>query len=479
MSRSTQTLLWKKLERYLKLALSEDYSDARTGTQLLFENIFEPLGDSFLVENRKLQKMMMARTVSRVRLLPQAKKFHKRMCLMGLNNEDDLCNRAQALTRREPPLFPVQVQRVLVPSRVTLGADILLTSTIIQTCLQAFPNAEIVFLGTRKNGALLAEESTRFRIRTQVYPRRGLLLARILTWLDLVDIIREETRGLTAGRDFIVIDPDSRLLQSGLLPLLPIQLERNSYFYWEPAGSQDSIRRRSQLSDLIGWLRKLFEFHTHDPIRGPSVYLEQPIVTWSKEVLGRLGLTNKRFLVGINLGVGENQGKRIQKNRETLSDFEQQLVLGLLELGATLVLDAGMGDEELAQAQEILLQVQSSHFETVHVIGQNIHGNVPRDSAIRLVLFQGSVRRFGALLQHCQLYLGYDSLGQHLAGALGLDLITVFGGHASNLFARRWKPGGKGKIHIIESGPGPFDTQCQTNLANKILTQVRSLVQES
>ena len=83
---------------------------------------------------------------------------------------------------------------------------------------------------------------------------------------------------------------------------------------------------------------------------------------------------------------------------------------------------------------------------------------------------------FGALLRRCRAYIGYDSLGQHLAGALNLDLVTVFGGHASPLFARRWRPGGRGRIRVVESGPGPFDSRSQAELADRVSSQVRELL---
>ena len=464
------------LDSYLGPALSPDPEAARNGTQRLFRDLIEPLGDSFLVGDRRLQQRVLARIVSRFRRLPQAQSFHERLNQLGLDDEDAVVDRTRRLAEMKTRALPRRVKRVLIPSRVTLGADLLLTGAIVQTCLDAFPDAEIVFLGSRKNAALIAPGSSRFRTRELSYPRRGSLLERLLTWVDLVDAVSEETLGLSAGRDCIVINPDSRFLQSGLLPVIPPGREESAYFGWDPSVSGKVTEGRSQLADLSRWLREMFWSHPRNPLRGPSLHLEDSVRSWAEEMLASLNLGQDPFLVGMNLGVGGNPDKRIHRNRETVSDFERRLVTGLLDQGATLVLDAGLGRDELEQARQLYREIGERGHGTARISGGRLLRDGPGRLPVRLVLFQGPVDEFGALLEQCRIYVGYDSLGQHLAGALNLDLVTVFGGHASPLFARRWRPGGSGRIRVIESGPGPFDTRSQAVLAGKVLAEARSLL---
>lgn len=468
--------VWEVLDSYLGPALSPDPGRARTGTQRLFRDLIEPLGDSFLVRDRRLQQRVLARIVSRVRRLPAAFSFHEGLNRVGLQDEDALVERTLRLARMETPALPRRVERVLIPSRVTLGADLLLTGAIVRTCLDAFPDAEIVFLGSRKNAGLIAPDSSRFRTRELTYPRRGSLLERLLTWVDLADAAREENRNLVAGRDFIVINPDSRFLQSGLLPLDPPGREAGSYFGWDPSVSGKETDERSQLEDLNRWLREMFRSHSRNPLQGPSLHLEDSVRDWAKEMLVPLNLGRDPVLVGMNLGVGGNPEKRIHGNRETVSDFERLLLAGFLDQGATLVLDAGLGGDELEQARQLYLATRARGLGTARIAGGQLLQDDSISSPVRLVLFQGPVAEFGALLEQCRIYVGYDSLGQHLAGALNLDLVTVFGGHASPLFARRWRPGGSGRIRVIESGPGPFNTRRQAELAGKVLAEARSLL---
>jgi hypothetical protein len=63
------------------------------------------------------------------------------------------------------------------------------------------------------------------------------------------------------------------------------------------------------------------------------------------------------------------------------------------------------------------------------------------------------------------LYIGYDSLGQHLAAAVAQDVIGVCAGYRSDLFPERWKPLGKGIIRLVKACCGPFTLERQDELA--------------
>ena len=94
-------------------------------------------------------------------------------------------------------------------SRVTLGADVAVTSVLLAAAKQAFPNAEIVFAGPRKNFELFAADPR--LTHAAVEYRRGSLRERLAVWDDL--------KALAAAPDCLVLDPDSRLTQLGLLPI--------------------------------------------------------------------------------------------------------------------------------------------------------------------------------------------------------------------------------------------------------------------
>src|SRR3984957_17494501 len=70
------------------------------------------------------------------------------------------------------PGVPERVETVYVLSRVTLGADIKITSTILDALKKRFPDARIVLVANRKSRELFAADE-RISPLEAVYPRSG------------------------------------------------------------------------------------------------------------------------------------------------------------------------------------------------------------------------------------------------------------------------------------------------------------------
>jgi hypothetical protein len=100
--------------------------------------------------------------------------------------------------------------RVCVLSRVTLGADIVVTSMMLEAAKRRFPNAEICFVGPAKNAALF-EADTRVHGLPTNYGRSAALVDRLRA--------SESVGKLLEGKGTLVIDPDSRLTQLGIIPV--------------------------------------------------------------------------------------------------------------------------------------------------------------------------------------------------------------------------------------------------------------------
>ena len=466
------------LDSLLETALSGDPQSAREGTRILFREVIEPLGDSFLAPDRLRQERLLARAISRARRLPQASELDAR--LTGLECQDESALQRRIPGRRRPkPFDPERRQRlkkILVLSRITLGADVLLTSTILEKMRQVFPEAQIIFVGDPKNAALFGSHSHRIRVRLLHYPRRGVLMDRLLSWIPLLDALAEEVAALESGEDFIVINPDSRFLQSGVLPILGEKDEERHYYFWEGSVPTDASSKSSQVEDLVEWLDLTFGPSQGQRVVGPALYLPPSDDTFGLQLFETMELGDRSFVVGMNLGVGGNQEKRIHEAGETLSRFERDLVLKILADGATLILDKGAGPVEAARAGELVdvaasagirtLEIQSSESTTVPVALEQPYG---------LICFQGSAARFASLLRHCHLYLGYDSLGQHLAGALGRDVLAIFAAHSTGVFAQRWQTAGTGNIRTIQIGPGPLSPSRQERLTSEVFQAYRSV----
>ena len=268
-------------------------------------------------------------------------------------------------------------KRVLVLSRVTLGADVAVTSVMLAAAKQAWPNAEIVFAGPRKNFELFAAD--RRLSHAAVEYRRGSLRERLAVW--------DELKSLAVDPDCLVIDPDSRLTQLGLLPVC----DEDRYRLFE------SRRYGGASEDNLPALAAQWAHETLGiPNAAPYVAVGQAS-----------GLSTP--YIAVSLGVGENPAKRIA------DPFEANL-LALLATRAPLVIDKGAGGEEAAR--------------------------VERAAGGNATFWEGSFAGFAKIIAGSSLYVGYDSAGQHVAAACGVPLISIFAGFPVSRMFHRWRPSG-------------------------------------
>src|SRR5258708_38789226 len=131
----------------------------------------------------------------------------------------------------------------------------------------------------------------------------------------------------------------------------------------------------------------------------------------------------RRPFVTMSLGVGENPAKRIGE------DFEEQLVGHVARTDANILIDEGAGGEEAVRVTRAIAKCGAP--------------------AERVRSFRGSFAAFAVAIRKSDLYIGYDSAGQHVAAACGVPLLSIFAGFPSDRFLARWRPWGKGKIEIV------------------------------
>lgn len=307
--------------------------------------------------------------------------FEPRLCdvyarlFTELIGEPELFSRYQRI--RQPRPLSLTPRRVYVLSRVTLGADIAVTSVLLDAAKQRFPRAEIVLVGSRKSGELFAADD-RITLQEVTYGRGGSLAERLAVRPDLWD------------DNGIVLDPDSRLTQLGLLPVCA----EDRYFFFES---------RSYGGDS-------------------NLALPELASRWCEEVLGVAGqpyLALRKPGVAparatVSLGVGENPAKRVA------DPFEAEL---LRLLPDDTLIDQGAGGEEQERVRRAARAPQR--------------------------LFQGGFAEFAALIAQSDRFVGYDSAGMHAAAALSVPLVCVFAGAVSNRMFERWKPTGPAPCHVI------------------------------
>jgi hypothetical protein len=266
---------------------------------------------------------------------------------------------------------PASANRVYVLSRITLGADVAVTSVLLDAAKQRYPDAEIVFVGPRKSYEMF-EADLRIRHFPAPYARSGALIDRLRASASL------------RFDDGIVIDPDSRLTQLGLISVC----DEKNYFFFESRsyGGSDS-KTLPVLASL--WAEEMFGIPNARAFVAPLPSADPPAD------------------ITVSLGVGENSAKRIG------GDFERDLLRALAETGGSVLVDKGGTGEEHDRVERAVLPGMRTHH--------------------------GAFAPFASQIARSKLYVGYDSAGQHVASACGTAQISIFKGFVSERFFSRWR----------------------------------------
>jgi len=416
-----------------------DAALAEPGWRGLFSFLVERLSDSFDPRYCALYDRLFVQVVTFARQLPAGGALDGALHRFGLHGPDELLQRKRRLQYPAPlPAGARQaVRKVLIPSRVTIGADVAVTSAIMAKAKGVFPHAEIVLLAPPATRALYAGDA-RVRVQPIAYDRGGDLIQRLTSWLDVLAAVDAETAGLAVG-EYVVMDPDSRLTQLGIFPLIA---DDTRYYFFPSRGYR--LAGVEAISELTAaWLAETFGA---EPPAAPYLALGPVDVKYAREVTAALRDATRPHLVMLSFGVGGNERKRVD------DAFEAELMARLLVAGSRLLLAKGVGMEELARAERLLAMLRARGY----TVGEIAPGGDTSPSPVPdVVAWQGSLGAFAGLIGASDLYLGYDSAGQHIAAALGVPTIDIFVDRQYPLIAKRWRPYGMGRVEVITARPAP------------------------
>jgi len=340
---------------------------ADDGDAALFRVVVERLGDLFEPRLCRVYADLFAYVIARR--------------IPGLHAEHLIARYARIC---EPRPVASDPSSIFVLSRVTLGADVAITSVLLDAAKKRFPNAQIWFVGPEKSWELFAADS-RLKHAPVPYGRSARLDDRLAIWPRLLEILNQPNS--------IVVDPDSRLTQLGLLPVCT---EQNYHFFESRAYGGDGSESLSALTQR--WAREVFGINDARP------YIDT-------------GLDAAEYACTVSFGVGENPDKRVP------DPFEEEL---LKYLPRPLLIDKGAGGEEAERVERAVARAGPG-----------------------ITMWDGSFAGFAAHIQNSKLYVGYDSAGGHVAAACAVPMISIFAGFASERMFDRWRPTGAGPIKIV------------------------------
>ena len=412
---------------------SEDQRLINPPAEALFSIIVESLCDDFEELQTMTYNKVMAQVVMHCRNVPAGKTLDRTLNNFGMHSSKDLIDRIKKIRMNNNSLSSkTPIRKIILLSRVTIGADVAITSVVFQRLNMIFPEAEFVLIGSSKLEELYGG-NPRIKIRRLMYSRKGGLLERLSSWHSALKIIQEETASCPAD-ETVIMDPDSRLSQLGVLPLFPL----NHYFFFD-SRSDTSLNKTMSMAELTNsWLDKILGDKN---FCYPEVWIAKSYVAMATHFCKILRNQGAKRIIVANFGVGANPRKRVGRR------LEEELLLRLLQEPKTIILlDKGFGDEELDYTNTVMDTIKGHGHPVVHASfgsGDNVN------FGWGLIGIQSGIGEIAALIAKSDEFIGYDSACQHIAAALGTPCITIFAGSNNMRFIRRWSAYGQKSSHIV------------------------------
>ncbi len=412
----------------------------------LFGIVVEQLCDDYEEMPVETYSRVMSQAISYCRKLTEGASLDGRLTDFGISSFDELCRRANLVhSRRYIYDAGKSPDKIILLSRVTIGADVTILSVMIQRLMRIFPEAEIVVIGDAKLEGIFAGHPG-IRIRRLGYARSGGLFERFSSWHAAMDVLAEEMPP-QSERDVLLIDPDSRISQLGVLPFT----HSDNYLFFNSRRCDPSSKNLCMAELANRWVSDVFGT---SGFCYPAIWPPAPVRLRARAVTDALRAAGCRRVAAVNFGVGTNPRKRLS------ADFEEKLLGAILKSPGTVVLlDRGFGEEELSRTAALLdamadrgLHASSAGFGDCD-LPRVSHGVVGMDCAI------GEV---SALIAQCDEFIGYDSACQHIAAAAKTPTLTIFAGSNNMHFIRRWSACGDTRCRIVHvntlTDPAHIDT---------------------
>jgi len=426
---------------------SEDTDLNGIAARALFSIIIESLCDDFEDLQTETYNRVMAQIISYCRKLRAARDLDRFLRDFRIYTREDLLTRISRI-RGDSKMLPLKrrVKKILLLSRVTIGADVAITSIIIQRLAQLFPAAELVLIGDGKLDEIYGGNAS-IKLSLIAYNRKGGLLDRLSSWQAVLNIIDRELADCPL-ENTILIDPDSRLSQLGVLPII----DRDNYFFFDSRSEVSFAGNLSMAQLTNAWLNKIAgeeDFHH------PRVWLLPSNLQKAAQLVAKLKGNGARRVIALNFGVGGNPRKKVGRR------LEQDLLLNLLqEPNTVILLDKGVGEDELHNSNALLAGIDARGFGVHHAA---FDGALNAGLSWGAIGLQTRIGEIAAIIANCDEYIGYDSACQHIAAALETPCLTIFAGSNNMRFIRRWSAFGREACKIVHvdtlSDPSAIDVE--------------------
>ena len=435
-----------------QMALGADLDLAKKATASLYNRIILPLCDDFSTHGIQVANNVL---ITMIQTFCRTKKGDKTRQILEKFHLTDrksflIRHRTLCLTRTLSPAERRAVKKVFILSRVSLGADIAITSLILARTQKALPEAEIFLVGPDHLRQLFYFDGLHYLDFS--YNREGDFPEKMAAWPRLFHLIAKETANFSP-QEILLFDPDTRLSQLGLLPLT--HTSATHYL----CSRQDRSEKLSLTAITQAWLDQIFPESLPS---APHFQINPDQFATCQSFAKRLPPTT--FKIIINFGVGHDDNKRLA------DPFEEELLTSLLQRKNTLIiLDSGKGELEEGMAKRLMAKLGEKGYNTAELSERQL---ADADISLQhgLLRFSGRIDAMAGLIRSSDLFIGYDSCGQHVATATETPSIICFTGAANKRFLERWQPSnhhGKTTTVIIEQKP--LNPEQRSGLIEKIV----------
>jgi len=399
----------------------------------LFEIIIEQLCDEFEDRQLEIYNRVMGQTVTFCRKHPRGTELDRQLKEFDLGSCEQLIGRAARIQEQASKWDNSRTpSRIFILSRITVGADVAVVSVLLQRIQKLFPRAELIIIGGDKLEQLFGD-NPRVTIKKIAYARRGGILERFDSWFAARKILETEIDTKT-DEDYLIIDPDSRITQLGILPLAA----ENHYLFLNTRKNSSDGKHRSMAEIVNHWVDGTFG---SSDFCYPKIWLSDNVMRMGRELTDQLRHWGYERITAINMGVGGNSRKRLG------IDFEKKLLLKLLQDPKTAILfDQGFGAKEKLTCAELLRAVEARGYATMEMDYGAWSGGAQK---IRIYAIHCRVAEMASLISSSDDFIGYDSAGQHIAAALKVPGVTIFAGTNNPRFIRRWSVSGDTHTRIV------------------------------
>jgi len=416
---------FRAIDLLCEMALfEENFHLRKAAVAALYKNMVEPLCDDFTTRGVDLCNLVLLRMIGFIRRQKEGENLNRLLNELHYADQDPLLARYEKIHHDIALSRPLKekIRKILVLSRVTVGADVAITSIMVHRLARSFPKAEIIIYGPAHLPEIFYG-LPRVHWAKFHYQRDGGLIGRLTGYSYLYQQLKLEWQGLHDGQT-LLFDPDSRLSQLALLPLLADQYTRH---FPSRTDQQDDSSRLSQLTNR--WLNEVLGEQIN---LLPQISIRPAHLDNVQRFFAQFPPSCKKIVV--NLGVGNDFRKRLP------DPFEEKLLAGLLQDNSALVvLDSGCHPDERERARALMEIMQLNTFQTAAVSEKNLTSRqLPFQHG--LVCIQGGIGMLSALIDQADIFFGYDSCCQHLATARGTPSVICFAGAPNDRFFDRWRP---------------------------------------